>query len=135
MKWAPAVRFEECYLSVYSSKEKYVYLSKEIFLLLNSPKRIMVSLIGKTIVFSPARKYGVKVLFNINGQPFIVHKEANEAISSLGNRAYYLYDEEDYDYSDQYGKYPRQKRRYFYFRVNNNVPVMPATRPKTPAKR
>lgn len=128
-KWAPAVRFDQCYLSVYPGKENAVYLTRETYALMGRPKNVAVFPMGKTVVLSPASKYGVRVSFSTNGQPFIVHPEAAEAIGT-GNRSFYAYDEEDVDLV---GK--SRKRRYFYFRVNSNVPATPKARPKTPARR
>jgi len=129
VKWAPAVRFEQCYLSVYPGKESSVYLTRETYALLGRPKKIAVFPMGRTVAFSPANKYGVEVSFNVNKQPFIVHHEAAKAIGP-GGRANYSYDEEDRDILRGGGT-----RRYFYFRVSSNVPATPKAKPKTPAKR
>ncbi len=127
MTWKPAVEFGKCYLSVYKDKKHFVYMTKETYALLGKPKRIMVFPIGRTIAFSPAKKHGAEVMFNVNGQPFVVHQEASAAIGT-GGRAYYAYDEEDYDED-------WNKRRYFYFRVSSSAPATPRARPKNQATR
>jgi hypothetical protein len=129
MKWAPAIDFGKCYLSVYPGKEGSVYLTRETYMLLGRPKKIAVFPMGKTVCFSPANKYGVEVMFSANKQPFVIHPEAARTIGP-GNRATFSYDEEDRDILRGGGT-----RRYFYFRVNNNVPATPRAKPKTPAKR
>lgn len=140
-KWRPAVAFEQCYLSVYHGKDKLVYLTREAYYLMGKPRRIMVFPAGKSIALSPALKYGSEVKF-ADGQPFISSPEASRIIGP-GNRAYYSYDEFDYDYySDYKGKYPyvgrnrknrKRNRWYFYFRVNRSAAAAPATRPANPA--
>lgn len=129
MTWRPAVDFARCYLSVYPGKEGLVYLTREAYSILGRPKRVAVFPMGKTVCLSPAQKYGEKVLFSANGQPFVVHRGAAEAIGP-GGRANYSYDEEGYDFLRRGGT-----RRYFYFRVSKSVPATPKARPKTPAKR
>lgn len=135
MSWVPAIRFDRCYLSVYEGKEDLVFLTKEAYWMLGMTKRLMVFPIGKTICLSPAWKYGEKVLFNSTGQPYFVSPDAGVAIGP-GQRAYYLYDEEDRNCDEDIDRrWHHAKRRYFYFRVSNKVPTVPNIKPNKPATR
>lgn len=112
MRWKPAVSFDKCYLSVYPGKNKLVYLTREVYALMGRPRKLVVHPIGSKVVLSPSRKYGTDVMFGVGGQPYIVCPEASRIIGP-GNRAYYSYDEEDYD--ERW-----IKRHYFYFCVRRN---------------
>lgn len=127
LSWRPAIEFDKCYLMTYPGKG-VVYITQEAYRLMGRPKKLVVFPMGKTICLSPAKTYGTEVLFNSSGQPYIVHPEARKAIKP-GLRAYYAYDEEDYDFIRGGGT-----RRYFYFRVSNNVPAAPKKKPAAPAK-
>jgi len=135
VNWTPAVRFNQCYLSVYESKENFVFLTKETYWLLGRPKRVMAFPMGKAICLSPARKYGEKVFFNSTGQPYFILSGAG-AVIGPGQRAYYSHDEEDRNCDEDIDrKWHRVRRRYFYFRVSSRVPATPNASPNKPATR
>lgn len=125
----PSISFDQCYLSVYESKAGLVYMTKELYSLMGRPARILFTLMGRTVVLSPARKYGLEVAFNTNGQPFVHSLELSKAIGP-GHKAYYSYDESDYDIYGRGGK-----RTYFYFRISSDVVIIPKPKPIPPDSR
>jgi len=129
--WKPAISFDRCYLSVYPGKEGKVYITRELYWLMNRPRKINAVVMGDRIALSAGVKYGYDVVFRKGKQPYIISSEISKAIGP-GNRAYYSYDEEEAGFYDKKWKRYR-KRRYYYFRVRRRVTPAPSRKPNPPA--
>lgn len=123
-KWEPAIDFRKCYLAVYPGKTTCVFLSRETYVMMGRPKKVIVSLIGDTIALSPALKYGNEVKLNPAGQPYIVCPALGSFIGPDG-RALFDYDEQIWRW------------RWFYFRCasSSRRPVPPNKSPMMPRAR